>query len=176
MKEIIKDILNYLTPYKKRILFTVICLLVFGIVSLLPPSSMKSLMSLLIVFIFVVEGYKWIGQPELWGSKIGKTMLGKITNNESKGLEGNIEEVTIIKLFTDKEESEVLNEIEQNPELIDDLDTIQYKATINLNEDVENQIIPEGTIDYKYEYHIIYDGSEFYHVASYEMSDGYEED
>lgn len=175
MKDIIQDILNYLAPYKKRILFVAICVLAFGIVLLLPPSPLRAVLSLLIVFVFVVEGYKWIGQPELWGSKIGKTMLGKLSKNEAEDLEENIEEVTIIKLFTDEEETDILDEIEADPELLDELDTIQYTATIYFNEDIENQIIPEGTTNYRYEYHIIYDGAEFYHVASYEMSDADEE-
>ncbi|KXA39239.1 hypothetical protein, partial [Staphylococcus aureus] len=71
MKEILRDILDYLEPYKKRILFVVACVLAFGIVMLLPPSPLRAVLSLLIVFVFVVEGYKWIGQPDLWGSKIG---------------------------------------------------------------------------------------------------------
>ncbi|HDP5852238.1 hypothetical protein [Staphylococcus pseudintermedius] len=170
MKEIIQDILNYLAPYKKRILFVAICVLAFGVVLLLPPSPLRAVLSLLIVFVFVVEGYKWIGQPELWGSKIGKTMLGKLSKNEAEDLEENIEEVTIIKLFTDEEEMDILDEIENNPELLDDLDTIQYRTTIDYESDIENQIIPEGSDKFQYEYHIIYDGEEFYHIASYEMS------
>ncbi|PCF82717.1 hypothetical protein [Staphylococcus delphini] len=169
MKEIIQDILNYLAPYKKRILFVAICVLAFGIVLLLPPSPLRAVLSLLIVFVFVVESYKWIGQPELWGSKIGKAMMGKLSKDEKEKVENSKEKVTVIKLFTNDEE-DILEEIENNPELLDDLDTIQYRTTIDYESDIENQIIPEGSDKFQYEYHIIYDGEEFYHIASYEMS------
>ncbi|HDA2850080.1 hypothetical protein A7U35_06590 [Staphylococcus epidermidis] len=173
MKEILRDILDYLEPYKKRILFVVACVLTFGIVMLLPPSPLRAVLSLLIVFVFVVEGYKWIGQPDLWGSKIGKAMMGKLSKDEKEERENSTEEVTVIKLFTNDEE-DILEEIENNPELLDDLDTIQYRTVIDYELDIENQIIPEGSDKFQYEYHIIYDGEEFYHIASYEMSGSYE--
>ncbi|MCS5286980.1 hypothetical protein [Staphylococcus aureus] len=173
MKDIIQDVFNYLAPYKKRILFVVICVLAFGLLLLLPPSPLRAVLSLLIVFVFVVEGYKWIGQPELWGSKIGKAMMGKLSKDEKERIENSKEEVTVIKLFTNDEE-DILEEIENNPELLDDLDTIQYRTIIDYESNIENQIIPEGSDKFHYEYHIIYDGEEFYHIASYEMSGLYE--
>ncbi|HDC9329442.1 hypothetical protein APV47_05850 [Staphylococcus aureus] len=173
MKEILRDILDYLEPYKTRILFVVACVLAFGIVMLLPPSPLRAVLSLLIVFVFVVEGYKWIGQPDLWGSKIGKAMMGKLSKDEKEERGNSTEEVTVIKLFTNDEE-DILEEIENNPELLDDLDTIQYRTVMDYELDIENQIIPEGSDKFQYEYHIIYDGEEFYHIASYEMSGSYE--
>ncbi|HFE6427222.1 TPA: hypothetical protein ACF9K4_002743 [Staphylococcus aureus] len=174
MKNILSEIIDYLAPYKNKILFVVICIVAFCIVMILPPSPIRSVLSLIIVFVFVVEGYKWIGQPELWGTKIGKSLFGKFSKNDGED-EANVENVTIIKLFTDEEEEIILDAIEQDPELLNELDTIKYKATVNYDDDIESQIIPEGTNQYKYEYHIIHDGNDFYHVASYEMSDNYEE-
>ncbi|KXA36041.1 hypothetical protein, partial [Staphylococcus aureus] len=111
--------------------------------------------------------------PDLWGSKIGKAMMGKLSKDEKEERENSTEEVTVIKLFTNDEE-DILEEIENNPELLDDLDTIQYRTVIDYELDIENQIIPEGSDKFQYEYHIIYDGEEFYHIASYEMSGSYE--
>lgn len=174
MKEILKDIIEYLSPYKKKILFVVICVAAFGLILLLPPSPLRAVLCLLIVFVFVAEGYKWIGQPELWGTKIGKTMRNRLVKNKSEDLDNEIQDVTVIKVFTNEEEDLILEEIENNPEILEELETIQYKATVDFKKDIEHQILPEGNDRYNYEYHIIYDGTNFYHVSSYEMSGLYE--